>query len=295
MSLARTVLFRSAALSSLVLGSCALGGCEHIPVQMHTSMTVQHADGTVDHKETHWQGSLAELPGHMEELGHDLSMVTGELIKKLTEVPPPGHVKLGDLAPGLAKHENRPETNFLLNAKDEKTGDIIPFEYVKIGVQDYDAFFQTAQEIYALVYECTQAISQMRELAKKILNDGVDAKTEIFAQIDKVRAKLAGGAQVDSELVQRFNLLVDLGGVLAQLVPSIGQKAIKLAQQGQALVTNAQAAITNPKVLIHLDLIKKGVIASAKAMKDSGEVLVDFGQKLVHVDEKAQQAPQTTG
>jgi hypothetical protein len=283
----RAILSRSAVASSLLLGVGALG-CEHIPVQMHTSMTVQHADGTVEHKETHWKGSLAELPGHMEELGHDLSVVTAELVKQLTDVPPPGHVKLADLAPGLQKYDARPDVNFLINAKDEKTGEPIPFEYVKIGAQDYDAFFQTAQEIYALVYESTQAISQMRQLAAQILNDKLDASTELWAQIDKVRAKLTGGAQVDSELVSRFNSLVDLGGVLTKLVPAVGQKAIKLAQQGQALVMNAQSSITNPKVLLHLDLIKKGIIASAKAMKNSGEVLVDFGQKLAHVDEKSQ-------
>ncbi len=280
--------------SRLVLAGLTVGflslGCEHIPVQMHTSMTVQHADGTVDHKETHWQGSLAELPGHMEELGHDLTMITNELeaqLKKLTEVPPPGKVALKDLSPGLAKYEDDANVNFVGHAIDAKTKEPIPFEYVKIGVPDYDGFFQSAQEIYALVYECTEAISQMRQLVAKIMDSGVDAKTELWAQIDKVRAKIQGGAQVDSELVARFNTLVDLGAVMVQLVPVVGQKAIKLAQQGQALVMNAQASITNPKVLLHLPLIKKGVIASAKAMKDSGEVLVDFGQKMAHLDEKA--------
>jgi hypothetical protein len=283
--------------SRLVLAGLTVGflslGCEHIPVQMHTSMTVQHADGTVDHKDTHWQGSLAELPGHMEELGHDLTMITSELelqLKKLTEVPPPGKVALKDLSPGLAKYEDNKEVNFVGHAIDAKTKEPIPFEYVKIGVPDYDAFFQSAQEIYALLYECTEAISQIRQLAAKILDGGVDAKAELFAQVDKVRAKIQGGAQVDSELVARFNTLVDLGAVMVQLVPAVGMKAIKLAQQGQALVMNAQSAITNPKVLLHLDLIKKGVIASAKAMKDSGETLVDFGQKMAHLDEKASKA-----
>ncbi len=283
--------------SRLVLAGLTVGflslGCEHIPVQMHTSMTVQHSDGTVDHKETHWQGSLAQLPGHMEELGHDLTMITNELelqLKKLTEVPPPGKVALKDLSPGFAKYEDDANVNFVGHAIDAKTKEPIPFEYVKIGVADYDGFFQSAQEIYALVYECTEAISQMRQLAAKILDSGVDAKVELWAQIDKVRAKIQGGAEVDSELIARFNTLVDLGAVMVQLVPVVGQKAIKLAQQGQALVMNAQSAITNPKVLLHLPLIKKGVIASAKAMKDSGEVLVDFGQKMVHVDEKASKA-----
>jgi hypothetical protein len=180
--------------------------------------------------------------------------------------------------------------NFVMHAKDAKTGNVIPFEYVKIGVPDYDAFFQSAQEVYALVYECTEAISQMRQLAAKMLNEGVDAKTELWAQVDKVRAKITGGAAVESELVSRYNLLVDLGGVMVKLVPVVGQKAIKLAQQGQALVMGAQTAITNPKVLVHVDLIKKGVVASAKAMKDSGELLVDFGQKMAKLDEKSTNA-----
>lgn len=279
-------------LAGLTAGFLSLG-CEHIPVQMHTSRTVQHSDGTVDHKETHWQGSLVELPGHMEELGHDLTMITSELevqLKKLMEVPPPGKVALKDLSPGLASYEGISNVNFVAHAIDAKTKEPIPFEYVRIGVPDYDGFFQSAQEIYALLYECTEAISQMRQLAAKILDRGVDVKTELWAQIDKVRAKIQGGAEVDSELVARFNLLVDLGAVMVQLVPAVGMKAIKLAQQGQALVMNAQASITNPKVLLHLDLIKKGVIVSARAMKDSGETLVDFGHKMAHLDEKASKA-----
>ncbi len=36
-------------------------GCDSIPVEMHTATTVQHSDGTVEHKETHWHGRLDGL------------------------------------------------------------------------------------------------------------------------------------------------------------------------------------------------------------------------------------------
>ncbi len=172
-------------------------GCEHIPIHMQTSMTVQHSDGTVDHKDTQWQGSLAELPGHMEELGHDLTMITNELeaqLKKLTEVPPPGKVALKDLSPGLAKYEDDANVNFVGHAIDAKTNEPIPFEYVKIGVPDYDAFFQSAQEIYALLYECTEAISQMRQLAAKInvgLSEIGDRRVALLSGGQKRRLAMA--------------------------------------------------------------------------------------------------------
>jgi hypothetical protein len=264
-----------------------------LPVNINTSMSIRRSDGTTEHKE--WHGSIEELPGKMEELGRELTKINAELsvaLKDLRKVPPPGKVKLKDLSPDLAKFENNSKVNFLLNAVDAKTKDPIPFEYVKIGVPDYDEFFQSAQEFYALLYECTEVVAQMRQLAAKILDSSaVDVRTELWMQVDNVRKKLLGGAQVDGELVSRFNLLVDLGGVLVKLTPVVGEKALKLAQRGEALILNAKTDIMNPKVLVHLDLIKDGIVASAKAMKDSGMVLVNFGKTLVHLDEKTGEKP----
>src|SRR4051794_29417075 len=76
-------------------------GCDQIPVQMHTTTVIQHADGRVERKESHWRGTLDQLPAQMSKAGKELGDVTAQMAKELTDVPPPGKVELKDLSPEL--------------------------------------------------------------------------------------------------------------------------------------------------------------------------------------------------
>src|SRR5215472_18939100 len=104
---------RPFALFALV--SCA--ACSAIPVHMNTSTTIQHADGTVEHKETHWKGTLDQLPAQLSKAGDELADTTGKMVKELTNVPPPGHVKLGDLGPAIVPMQGDPQCDFLVAAR----------------------------------------------------------------------------------------------------------------------------------------------------------------------------------
>jgi len=265
---------RHLALPGLVAGALALG-CSHIPVQMHTEMHIQHADGTVEHKETHWHGTLDQLPAEVSRASKDLWKVTAELIKVLTDVPPPGHVTLHDLSPGLAKFEGRPETDFLMQAKTPE-GKPIKFTYVKLGVPQFDDFFKLAQEIHALLWQTTQTITNMRSLAGAVL----DTKIEPGAQLKVEVEKALGQASVDTKLVAQLKLFHELAMSLGTLVPEIITKVPKLLTTGEELVKSAPTAIVNPKVLAHLDLVKTGIVDSGKVIKESGEVLVRFAKDL---------------
>lgn len=249
--------------------------CSAIPVEMHTNMTVQHADGTVEHKETHWHGTLDQLPGQLNKFGDDLGAVTTKLVKELTDVPPPGKITLKDLDPALAKYEGEKRADFVMQAKDNE-GNPIDFKYVRIGVASYDDFFKTAQQTYALVYETDQIIHRARELAGVILDTKIDASAELKAQVDKAIAK--EGA--DGELVEKLKTARELGGVLVTLVTALAKNVEKLVSQGQALIASAPSSITNPKVATHIPLIKEGLTDSVKVIKESGGILVDMGKNL---------------
>jgi hypothetical protein len=248
--------------------------CSSIPVQMHTTMHVQHADGTVEHKETHWEGTLDQLPAQLGKAGKELGAVTAQMAKELTDVPPPGQVALDDLHPSLAKYKGKEEADFLVNAKDDQ-GKPIDFKYVRLGVPQYDEFFKTAQEIYALVYQTTQVVGQMRQLAAKINGTKVDTSAEVKANVDK-----ALGGSADAELGGKLQALAEEAQTLAVLVPQIAQKIGKLVQTGEALVAGAAASLTNPKVVAHLDLAKSGLVDSVKVVKESGSLLVAFTKDL---------------
>jgi hypothetical protein len=249
-------------------------GCSQIPVTMHTETHIQHADGTVEHKSSEWHGTLDQLPAQLGKAGAELGEVTSKMAKELTDVPPPGHVELKDLSPSLAKFQGKQGSDFLVTAKDAK-GKPITFEYVRLGHPSYDEFFKTAQEIYALVYQTTQVVGQMRQLASKLLDTKIEANASLKGSVDKA---ISGNA--DMALIADLKEMEEMGTVLAVLVPEIANKLGKLVQAGEALIAGAATSLTNPKVVAHLGLVKDGLTSSVKVIKESGSLMVDFGKTL---------------
>lgn len=262
-------------LAPLVLGTLTVG-CAAIPVHLHTETHIQNADGTVEHRSTDWEGTLDQLPAQLGKAGAELGDVTAKMAKQLTEVPPPGKVDLAELSPELAKFKGQRGADFLMAAKDEN-GRPITFEYVRLGVPAYDDFFRTTQEIYALVYQATQVVSQMRQLSGKLLDTKVDAKAELSASVDRA---LRMKGQADASLVTSLETMRDLGRALASILPRIGSKVGDLVAQGQALVAQAPTSLTNPKVVANLDLVKKGLLGSVAVVKESGGLVVSLGKDL---------------
>lgn len=258
----------------VVLPGLGALGCDQIPVHMHTESHIQHMDGTSEHKSSDWHGTLDQLPAQLGKAGKELGEVTAKMARELTDVPPPGKVELKDLSPELGKHQGQRGRDFLVTAKDDK-GEPITFSYVRLGVASYDEFFKAAQEIYALVYETTQIVGQMRQVSAKMLDTAVDASADLKVSVD--RAMKADG---DAHLAHRLRTLNEMAQTLAVLVPRIVDKLGKLVSTGEALVAGAAASITNPKVVTHLGLVKDGLVDSIKVIKESGGLMVTFSKDL---------------
>jgi hypothetical protein len=251
-------------------------GCGAIPVKMNTSMTVRHSDGTVEHKETHWEGTLDQLPAQLSKAGDDLADVTGKMVKELTDVPPPGKVKLSDLGPSLQSFEGNPQCDFLVSAKDDD-GKPIDFTYVQVGQPSYDQFFKDAQVVYATLYQADQTVHRLRELAARISGQKVDPG----AELNSVVSQAMQNSDPDSQsLVSELKQVQQLGVSLATLVSQFASRVTKLVSDGEQLVTGAAASLTNPKVVTHLGLVKKGLVDSVTVIKDSGEMLAKLAGQL---------------
>lgn len=266
-------------LSRLSLATVAflLSGCgvmSSIPVHMHTETHIQHFDGRIEHKSSDWEGTLDQLPAQMGKAGAELGAVTETMAKELTEVPPPGRITLKDLSPSLAKYEGNKGVDFLASARDQD-GKPISFEYVRLGVKEYDAFFKTAQELYALVYETTQVVGQMRQLATKLLDGSASATADLRGTVDKA---IATNGEI--ELVMRLRAMREVGDSLGTLIPALASKITKLVSTGQALVTSAPTSLTNPKVALHLPLVKDGLLRSIVVVKESGGLMANFAKTL---------------
>lgn len=251
-------------------------GCSMIPVKMNTSMTVVHGDGTVEHKETHWEGTLDQLPAQMSKAGGELADVTGKMVKELTDVPPPGKVKLGDLGAGLQTYEGNPQCDFLLAAKGDD-GKPIDFQYVQLGQPSYDKFFKDAQVMYATVYQADQTVHRLRELAAKISGQKVDASAALSSAVSQA---LQNDDPDSQSLVSELKQVQQLGVTLASLVMQFASRVTGLIVDGQQLVAGAAASLTNPKVVTHLGLVKQGLVDSVTVVKNSGELLVKLGADL---------------
>jgi hypothetical protein len=259
-------------LALAALAATSATGCNMIPVKLHTESTIVHADGKVEHKEHDWEGTLDQLPGELAKAGSELADVTAKMAKELTDVPPPGHVALKDLGPGFDKFEGDKDTNFLLVAKNEK-GEKEDFEYVKLGIDSYDDFFKTAQELHALTWEATQTTSHIRQFSSRALSEKIDAGANLKVALDR-----ASGANATAKT--ELTKLGDLSVLLATIVPEMVSKTTHLVQAGEKLVAGAPSALTNPKFATHLGLVKKGLLSSILVVKESGSAMVGLGKDL---------------
>lgn len=265
-----------------VLASTALG-CAAIPVHMHTETTMVGADGKVEHTSRDWEGTLDQLPGELAKAGAELGQVTTKLAKQLTDVPPPGKVKLRDLGPGLERYEADADTNFLLAAKTE-SGEKEEFEYVRLGVDSYDDFFRTAQELHALTWQATQTTSHMRQFAGRAMKEKLSPGADLRAAVSK-----ASG--MNPQAKTKLTGLADMSVVLGTLVPQMAAKTASLVSAGQKLVTGAPTSLTNPKLVTHLGLVKKGLLASISVVRESGSAMVGLGAELSPFAKSAALAP----
>jgi hypothetical protein len=251
-------------------------GCGAIPVKMNTSMTVRHSDGTVEHKETHWEGTLDQLPAQLSKEGSELADVTGKMVKELTDVPPPGKVQLSDLGPSMQSFQGNPQCDFLISAKDDD-GKPIDFSYVQVGQPSYDQFFKDAQVVYATLYQADQTVHRLRELAARISGQKVDASAELGSVVSQAMQNSDPDSQ---SLVSELKQMQQLGVSLATLVSQFASRVTKLVSDGEQLVAGAASSLTNPKVLTHLGLVKKGLVDSVGVIKDSGDMLVKLAGQL---------------
>lgn len=259
-------------LFAVTLFASTTTGCNLIPVKVHTESTIVHSDGKVEHKEHDWEGTLDQLPAELSRAGAELADVTSKMAKELTDVPPPGHVALKDLGPGFEKFEGDPETNFLLVAKNDK-GEKEDFEYVRLGVESYDDFFKTAQELHALTWEATQTTSHMRQFSSRALNEKIDPAANLRVAVDR-----ASGANATAKT--ELSKLADLGVLLAAIVPEMAQKTAHLVQAGEKLVVGTPTALTNPKFATHLGLVKRGLVTSILVVKEAGGTMLGLGKEL---------------
>jgi len=72
----------------------------------------------------------------------------------------------------------------------------------------------------------------------------------------------------------------ELASALATSIPEIVAKTDALVASGKRLVGNAPKDLTNPKLVMHLDLVKQGLVASTSVVEQSGVAMADLMKDL---------------
>lgn len=244
------------------------GACDMIKVKgVVKTTTVEDGKTTTKTREFN---SFEEMPAALSAGADDMSEATNKMVEKLTEAPPPGEVKLGDLLPTLAEYEENKNLNFLASAK-TKDGKPYKFKYVQIGVPSYDEFFKSSMEFYALIYQVRYTTMRIRKLSATIAGKEDAAEMALGELIDKVMETEANAAQ--KPIVTQIEELVTLTKAMAPAALALVEKTQKLVASGQQLVAGAPSSITNPKTALHIDLIVEGLEQSVSLIGSSGELL----------------------
>jgi hypothetical protein len=168
---------------------------------------------------------------------------------------------------------------------------------VQIGVPSYDEFFKAAAEFHAFVFQTKQSILKLRALAQARIQATTGGRVEAKMSLGDVVAlalrqapgaagKAAGSAAgsfgaelgegVPDDLVEMRDLALSIG----RSAPEFVSKTKRLVETGRQLVTAAPSSIINPKVVLHLDLIVKGLEDSVKVVGSSGKILGELVKEL---------------
>jgi hypothetical protein len=249
--------------SMLVLSVVGCGGGQGDTAASH--LTDHHDDHHDD--EAGWEDIFEEMPTDVGAATQEVAESLGKMAKEFTDLPAPGKVELKDLSPELAAFQGKKGQDYLTFAHDA-AGKALPFQYARLGVADFDAFFKNVEELHALVYQATQTVANMKRISSKILGTKVEPGPDFKAAVDKALAGKAPASQI-----AELKALEQMSKVLAKLLPDAQARVAKLVASGEALIAGAPGNVANPKIVANIGTVKDGMGRSVKLAKSSGTML----------------------
>ncbi|MFW5739464.1 MAG: hypothetical protein ACOC1F_03770 [Myxococcota bacterium] len=270
--LSRRKLVGMAALSALATACEAIG----LKATVVSTKTINGKTTTKVREAKNWEefeSAMGEVATDFSDFAKEVGATTAELCKKLVDVPPAGEVKLGALAPSLKPFEGDVRYDYIKVARMNPNAEY-DFKYVQIGMPEYDNFFRASAEMYAAAYQLVETGRHVYLAAYKTQGEDPPADVENGDkkirkdEVDSVVSKLG-----EAEGAQK---LASLWVSTAELGIQFGAKTAETVQTGIALVASAPSQILNPKLVLHLDLIVKGLEQSVDLVKDTGAMLGDI-------------------
>jgi hypothetical protein len=272
----RRALVQLAGLATLATACEALG----IKATVISTKTVNGQTTTKVREAKNWdefEKAMGEVATDFSDFAKEVGATTAELASKLTDVPPQGEVQIGQLSPSLEPYEGDVRYDYLKVARMNPDAEY-HFKYVQIGMPEYDNFFRSSAEMYATAYQLIETGRHVHLAAASA--KGEDAPSDVETGQRKIKKSEVETALSDlgasDETAESIERLKTLWASTAELGSQLVGKAAETAQSGAALVSSAPTQILNPKLVLHLDLIVKGLEQSLSMVKDTGRMLGDI-------------------
>lgn len=173
-----------------------------------------------------------------------------EMIRKITEVPEPGLIRLADVDADLAAHAGGPH---------DYVGD--KFEYVRIDVPAYDQFFESSMGLFAYTTQIHDSSMELRNRVGLRVGYGPVGRMSV-EQLVAEGGQSPGSAD-----------LAKVVGATANVGQGYRDRIKGLRASGGSLVAGAKQSLIDPRVIAHLDLIVKGLKQSVEVIAESAKLL----------------------
>lgn len=222
-----------------------------------------------------FEDAMGEVATDFSDFAKKVGATTAELVKKLVEVPPPGQVELGQLSTTLAPYQGDVRYDYIKVARMNPNAEY-DFKYVQLGMAEYDNFFRASAEMYATAYQLAETGRHVHLAAASA--NGEDPPSDVDKGTRKIRRSEVRESlsRIDTSVSTGAQKLATLWQAMAELGGRLAAKSGETAAAGAALVASAPAQILNPKLVLHLDLIVKGLEQSVSLVKDTGKLLTDM-------------------
>ena len=222
-----------------------------------------------------FEDAMGEVATDFSDVAKQVGATTAELAKKLIEVPPPGQVTLTQLSPSLRPFDGDVRYDYLKVARMNPNAEY-DFKYVQIGMAEYDNFFRASAEMYGTAYQLMETGRHVHLAAHNVRGEEPPSDVESGQrkikkpEIERALSDLEGSPSEGTKKLESLWLTT------AELGATLAGKAVETASAGAALIASAPSQILNPKLVLHLDLIVKGLDQSLGMVKDTGKLLGDI-------------------
>lgn len=224
---------------------------------------------------------LMAVPPSFDRTGKQLAALIAFISGRLAEAPAPGEVTLGDLSPELASFQGT-DLDFITKGKECELPE--RFQYLRIGVPEYDQFFQSVAELHALAFQARFTVARTREVCNALLDRADDPTVAITALLSSaLGVNPVNASSATLELMDKLRGADELIEILEVILPAFEEKGKAVADSAEALWKDPGGVLDDPAIAITSMHIVTAIKESAALVLETVDLLGQTVQEITNV------------